>query len=255
MTLLPIIIATVLISLISLVGVILIFNKKERPEFLTSLVSLAAGSLLAVSLLDLLPEAVAESSFEPRLIFGTVLLSMLFFFLFERVLHWHHCYDQYHHHYHPAETQKKHLIYFNLLGDSVHNLIDGFLVAGAFMLNWQTGLTVALAVVLHEIPQEIADFGVLLYAGLTKIKAIFYNLLVAAVAIAGAIIFYFFGTTFELLIPIMAAFSAGNFLYLATADLIPELHHETNPQKVIAHSVWLVVGIIIIFLASRLLPH
>lgn len=255
--LIPIIFATTIIGLISLLGVTFIFNKKIKPSFLTSLISLAAGSLLAVSLLDLLPEAIEEGKFTADVIFGITLASMIFFFLFERVLHWHHCRCEYDNHQQDKHhvKNKKHLIYFNLMGDGIHNLIDGFLVASAFMLNFQTGLVVTLAVILHEIPQEISDFGILLYAGLTKAKALLYNFLVAIIAIAGAIVFYLFGNTFQALIPLMAAFAAGNFIYLATADLIPELHHETNPQKVIAHSLWLVLGVVIIFLAGQLLPH
>jgi len=251
--LLPIILATLLIGAISLIGVIIIFNREVKPEFLRSLISLAAGSLLAVSFLDLLPEALGESIFKPDLIFGTTLLSILFFFLFERVLHWHHCRCEYHGLL--CGKDKKNLIYLNLSGDAIHNLIDGFLVASAFMLNFRTGLVVTLAVIIHEIPQEISDFGVLLYAGLNKIRALAYNFFVALTAILGAVIFYFFGSNFEVAIPLMAAFAAGNFIYLATADLIPELHHEKDPSKITQHSIWLIIGVVIIYLVSIIAPH
>ncbi|OGY47528.1 MAG: hypothetical protein A3J62_03330 [Candidatus Buchananbacteria bacterium RIFCSPHIGHO2_02_FULL_38_8] len=251
--LISIILATTIIGLISLTGVILIFNREIKPEFSRSLVSLAAGSLLAVALLDILPESIEESHFEPHFILGTVLISILFFFLFERVLHWHHCRCEYNDL--PCSKDKKNLIYLNLSGDAIHNLVDGFLVASAFMLNFQTGITVTLAVILHEIPQEISDFGVLLYAGLTKLKALLYNLFIALTAIVGAIAFYSFGNTFQAVIPLMAAFAAGNFIYLATADLIPELHHEKNPQTIALHSIWLIIGVIIIFLVGLTFPH
>lgn len=248
-----IVLATTLIGLISLIGVILIFGQPKKPAFLKSLISLAAGSLLAVALLDLLPEAIEEGRAEPHLIFSVALLSILFFFLLEKALHWHHCRCE--DCGKPCPPNKQNLIYINLTGDAVHNLIDGFLVASAFMLNFQTGLVVTLAVILHEIPQEISDFGVLLYAGLTKLKALLYNFFVALTAIAGAIIFYFFGSQIQLAIPLMVAFAAGNFIYLATADLIPELHHETDPKKIISHSVWLLVGVLLIFLLVWFLPH
>ncbi len=251
--LLEIVIATAIIGIISLSGILIIFSGRQKENRLKPIISLAAGSLLAVVFLDLLPETIEESIFDPHLIFGTVLASILFFFLFERVLHWHHC--QCETHEQPCGEVKKNLVYFNILGDSIHNLVDGFLVASAFMLDFHSGIFVTLAVIMHEIPQEISDFGVLLYAGLSKAKALFYNFMTALVAVFGAVIFYFFGSQFEYIIPLMAALAAGNFIYLATADLIPELHHEKNPKKVVIHSIWLIVGIFLIYLAQIILPH
>ena len=253
--LLPIILATLLIGLISLAGVIIIFNRKVKPEFLKSLISLAAGSLLAVSFLDLLPEALEQSNFKPQLIFGITLVSILFFFLFERVLHWHHCRCELQGLPCGQNRDKKNLIYLNLSGDGIHNLVDGFLVASAFMLDFRTGIVVTLAVVIHEIPQEISDFGILLYAGLNKIRALAYNFFVALTAIFGAIVFYYFGSNFEPAVPLMVAFAAGNFIYLATADLMPELHQEKDPKKIIQHSFWLIIGVIIIYLVGWIAPH
>jgi len=251
--LLQIIIATTLIGLISLVGVVIIFNHNVKEKFLKSLISLAAGSLLAVALLDLLPESLEQAAFEPHTILGVTLLSILFFFLLEKVIHWHHCRCDDCSRQHA--TDKRHLIYLNLTGDAIHNLIDGVVVAAAFMLDFHTGLIVTAAVVLHEIPQEISDFGILLYAGLTKSKALLYNFFTALTAIVGALIFYFFGQQSEIAIPLMAAFTAGNFIYLSTADLIPELHHETNSKNIAAYSAWLLIGVAIIFLFNQLLPH
>ena len=249
---LPIIIATTIVGAISLIGVIFIFNRQIKPGFLRSFISLAAGSMLAVSFLDLLPEAIEASHFTPRLIFSITLFSILFFFLFEKIIHWHHCRCEIHGQ--PCGENKKNLIYFNLIGDAIHNLIDGFLVAAAFILDWQTGLAATLAVIIHEIPQEISDFGVLLYGGLTKTKALAYNFLVALTAILGAISFYFFSNLFIIITPIMAALAAGNFIYLATADLIPELHHEKEPKEIINHSFWLILGVLIIFILGQILP-
>lgn len=248
MILLYIIIATVAVSLISLLGVLLFFKKENNMEIIRSLVSLAAGSMLAVSFLDLLPEALEESNTEPHYILGVTLLSILLFFVFERILHWHHCHDEFHH-----ELQhKKHFAYLNLTGDAIHNLIDGALIAGAFMLNTEAGIMVALAVVLHEIPQEISDFGVLLYAGLTRTKAILFNLYVGIVAVIGAVLFYFFGSMFETAIPFMAAIAAGNFIYLATADIMPELYHEKKRINIVLHTAWLIVGVIVIYFVGQL---
>lgn len=256
MLLATIIIATVVISLIALISILFIFRKDKTPSSFRPLISLAAGSLLAVSFLDLLPEAIeaSEGIFEPHLISGLVLISILIFFIFERTLHWHHCSDP----LHPEHSHRHHqksLIYLNLTGDAIHNFIDGFLVAGAFLLDFQVGLSVTAAVILHEIPQEISDFGVLLYAGLSRGRAIVYNLAVALTAVIGAITFYFLGESFEIIIPLMAAVAAGNFIYLATADLIPELHHETKRSKIVSHSVWLLIGVLMIYTVGTLIPH
>ena len=246
-----IILATTTIGLISLIGVIFIFGKEKKPSFLKALISLAAGSLLAAALLDLLPEAIEKGTISPTTILGTALFSIVFFFLLEKIFHWHHCRCE--DCGNPCPPNKKNLIAVNLIGDGIHNLIDGFLIASAFMLNFQTGLVVTFAVILHEIPQEITDFGILLFAGLTKVKALIYNLIIALTAVAGGIVFYFFSKQFEHMVPLMAAFAAGNFIYLATADLIPELHHETDSRKIISHSLWLLGGVAIIFILTTVL--
>ncbi|RJQ33578.1 ZIP family metal transporter [Candidatus Parcubacteria bacterium] len=251
--LLSIILATVLVSLISLTGILIIFKKKNKHSFLKALISIAAGALLTVALLDLLPEAIEESSFDVHIIFKTVLISIVFFFLLERVFHWHHCHCE--EHGKPNLQNKRNLAMVNLIGDGIHNFVDGALIASAFLLDFNAGMVVTLAVILHEIPQEITDFGVLLYAGLSKTKAILYNLLTASIAVLGALAFYYFGQSVENLLPLAIAFAAGNFIYLATADLIPELHHEENPQKILSHSVWLVVGVLFMYFVGQILPH
>ncbi len=247
-----IILATVLVSLVSLLGILLIFNRPVKEKFLRILISISAGSLLSVVFLDLLPEAIEAELYEPHLIFGVVLASILFFFLFEKVLHWHHCRCEYHH---EESNPKKHLAYINLIGDLVHNIVDGFLIAASFMLDFQTGLVVTTAVILHEIPQEVSDFGVLLYAGLSKTKALLANLSVALSAVLGAVVFYFFGQSFETAVPLMVAFAAGNFIYLSMSDLIPELHHEKNPKEIFKNSLWLLVGVLLVYSLIQILPH
>jgi zinc and cadmium transporter len=175
--------------------------------------------------------------------------------LFERVLHWHHCADEFHPHLHEHDHARKGLIALNLFGDSLHNFIDGFLVAGAFMLDFGTGVTVTIAVILHEIPQEISDFGILLYGGLSRARALAYNFLTALTAVLGAVIFYLFGTSFAMAIPVMGAIAAGNFVYLAIADLIPELYNEKNRTKIFIHTLWLLVGVALIYAVTVFVPH
>lgn len=248
-----IILATLLVSLVSLAGIVLIFQKNSKETFLRALIGVAAGALLTVAFLDLLPEAIEAEVYEPHLIFGVVLLSIVFFFLLERVFHWHHCHCE--EHGKLAGQVKKNLAVINLVGDGIHNFVDGALIASAFLLDFHAGLIVTLAVILHEIPQEITDFGVLLYAGLSKTKAILYNLLTALIAIIGAVTFYYFGNNFENTLILMMAVAAGNFIYLSTADLIPELHHESRSRKVLLHSLWLLVGVLVIYLVGQILPH
>lgn len=248
-----IILATLLVSAISLTGIFIIFKKNNKKSFLKALISLAAGSLLTVSLLHMLPEAIEEGSFDPHTIFLVVLISIVFFFLLERVFHWHHCHCV--EHGKPNTDNKKNLALINLVGDGIHNFVDGALIASAFMLDFHAGLMVTLAVILHEIPQEIADFGVLLYAGLSKTKAMLYNVLTALIAVFGALVFYFFGTNVEKVIPLVIAFAAGNFIYLATADLMPELHHGENKKNIMWHSLWLIIGVLLMYFASNALPH
>ena len=251
--LLNIILATIIVSLVSLVGILVIFKKENKQGFLKAIISLAAGALLSVAFLDLLPEAIHADIYDPHTIFATVLISILIFFLLERVFHWHHCRCE--DHGKPCTDNKKGLIAVNLTGDAIHNFVDGALIASAFLLDFNAGILVTLAVILHEIPQEISDFGVLLYAGLTKTKAIMYNLLVALITVAGAITFYYYGSKFESALPLIIAFAAGNFIYLSTADLIPELHHESQPKKIFYHAIWLLIGVLLIYFAGQILPH
>ncbi|MBT4849362.1 ZIP family metal transporter [Candidatus Parcubacteria bacterium] len=251
--LLNILLATIFVSLISLVGILVIFKKDNKKSFLKALISVAAGALLSVSLLDMLPEAIEAEIYDVHQIMMVVLVSIVFFFLLERVFHWHHCHCE--DHGKPNTKDKKNLALINLVGDGIHNFVDGALIASAFLIDFHAGLMVTLAVVLHEIPQEISDFGVLLYAGLSKAKAIFYNLVTALIAVLGALLFYYFGSTLQNIIPLVLAFAAGNFIYLATADLIPELHHGENKKNIISHSIWLVVGVLLMYFVGIILPH
>jgi zinc and cadmium transporter len=251
--LLNIILATIIVSLVSLIGILVIFKKENKQSFLKAIISLAAGALLSVALLDLLPEAIHANIHDPHTITATVLISIIVFFLLERIFHWHHCRCD--DHGKPCADDKKSLVAINLTGDAIHNFVDGALIASAFLVDFNVGVLVTIAVILHEIPQEISDFGVLLYAGLNRTKAILYNLLTALISVIGAVVFYFYGSKFENAIPLIIAFAAGNFIYLATADLIPELHHENQPKKIFYHTVWLLIGVLLVYLAGQFLPH
>lgn len=262
--LLDIILATVAVSLVSLVGILVIFRGNKPIISLKSFISFAAGSLLGVTFLELLPELFETSAFEPRELFLTVLISIAFFFIVERFIHWHHCLcnekkDDKHCHAHShtelQKTKKKVLVVNNLIGDAIHNIIDGFLIAAAFMVNRELGITVTIGVIIHEIPQEISDFGVLLYGGFSKAKALMFNLLVGVTAVLGAILFYFFLSDYQWLTPIFVAFAAGNFIYLAMADIIPQIHDVKKTKSFWKHTAWFLIGIFVMWFVLGALPH
>lgn len=251
--LIEIIIATAIVSLVSLVSILFIFKDGGQGQGLKPLISLAAGALLATAFLDLLPEALEGSAgmYDTHLISGIILLSILAFFVLERMLHWHHCSDDDHGH----TTEKHSIIWLNLIGDALHNILDGFLIAGAFMLDFSSGVLVTTAIILHEIPQEIFDFSILLYGGISRLKAVVFNLLISLTAMAAAVAFFFFGAGLEGFIPIVVATAVGNFIYLAVADIIPELHHENQRGKIVAHTLWLLLGVVLIYSINIILPH
>jgi len=246
MTLLYIIIASLIVSAVSFVGIILLFKKNLLEKRLDLIISIAAGSLLAVTFFDILPEAL-DGSLKTSTISLIILLSILFFFVVEKYFHWHHCHCP-----EPKHEEKKHIAYLNLIGDGLHNLLDGVLIASTFSISIPLGITTTLAIMLHEIPQEITDFSLLLYGGFTKIKALIYNFLTALTALLGAIIGYFFLQQVANVEPIILAIAAGNFIYLATADLIPELHHEKDSKKMVIQTIMLLIGVVIIWLMQRL---
>lgn len=246
MVLIYIIIASLIVSTISFVGLVLLTRKSLIEKHLPLIISIAAGSLLAVTFWDLLPEAL-NNGLATNKVFSIVLLSMLAFFVLEKYFHWHHCHCIEEH----CGNDKKHLAYLNLIGDGLHNFLDGILIASTFMISIPLGITATLAIILHEIPQEITDFGILLYGGLTKIQALTYNFLTALTALLGAIVGYLFLNHIGNLEPIILAIASGNFIYLAVADLIPELHHEKNSKKMIVQTIMLLVGVVIIWLLGR----
>ncbi|MBI2134656.1 ZIP family metal transporter [Candidatus Woesearchaeota archaeon] len=210
--------SVLIVSIISLIGVIALSIKVEKlRKLLIYLVSFAAGALLGDAFIHLLPEAVEDKGFEATISLY-VLFGIGFSFLIEKVVHWHHF------HYPLEEGHVHPFAIMNLVGDMVHNFIDGIIIAASYMVNIPVGIATTIAVILHEIPQEISDFGVLLHGGFTKAKALFYNFLTALTAVLGAIATLFIGSRIEGITTSLAAFAAGAFIYIAGSDLIPELH-------------------------------
>lgn len=243
-TLFQILIAVILVSLVSIIGIFIFFKQKILNKFLFFLVSFAAGTLLGVSFLDLLPEVFEEGSAESMPIF--ILVGILSFFALEKFLHWHH--------HHTGEKHKEvhAFTYLNIIGDGIHNFLDGAIVAVGFMADASLGIVTTIAIIAHEIPQEIADFSLLIYGGFSKMKALAYNFLTALTAVLGAIITYFYSASIENSHAYIAAFTIGGFIYIASSDLIPEIHKEKELKKSLVQFILLALGIFAIWLVGEI---
>ena len=227
-----------IISLVSLIGVVtLSIGKKKLDKSLDLLVSLSVGALLGGAFLHLLPELLEEGILKELFIF--VIGGILLFFVLEKFIFWHHC--------HHAEHEHLSFTYMNLVGDSIHNLLDGVLLAGAFLIDLNTGFATTIAVLLHEVPQEIGDFGVLLKGGFSKKRALLANFLTALTAFVGAGLALLFNTLIAGIIPILVAIAAGGFIYIAGTDLIPELHKNPKIKDSILQLFFILIGIGLMF--------
>jgi len=241
-----VLLSTLLVSLISLVGIFFITMKEQMfKRLLLLLVSFASGTLLGAAFIHLIPESLfpQPSSTYNETVVIAILVGILAFFLLEKFL-WRHC--------HERECPIHTFAYLDLLGDGVHNFIDGVVIAASFITSIPLGATTTLAVVAHEIPQEIGDFGILIYGGFSKVKALLYNFLTAIIAIFGATFMYFFSSFFPSnSLEYLLAFAAGGFIYIATSDLIPELHKETETAKSAAQFFLLLLGITLMWVLKK----
>ncbi|MCB2021081.1 MAG: ZIP family metal transporter [Rhizobacter sp.] len=211
-----------------------------------SLVSLSAGVLLATALLNVLPEAF-ESSASPQSLFATLLAGLMFFFLLEKAelyRHTHHHEGDGHHHHHHFDAQQAGRGGWSvLLGDSIHNFCDGVIIAAAFLTDVHLGVVTSLAIIAHEIPQEVGDYIVLLNAGLSRGKALLYNALSGLSAVVGGVIGYFVVGQWEALFPYLLVVASSSFIYVAVADLIPQLQQRMPWKDTAAQLAWLAAGI------------
>ncbi|MDD5040517.1 MAG: ZIP family metal transporter [Patescibacteria group bacterium] len=225
------------ISVVSLIGVVtLSFSDERLRKLLLILVSFAAGSLLGGALLHLLPEA-AEALPDTRMLAFWILFGITMFFVLEKIIHWRHC------HVVTSQDHPHPVAVSNFIGDGLHNFIDGMVIAAAYLVNPHLGFTTTVAVLLHEIPQEMGDFGILIHAGLTKRKALLYNFLSACLAIVGALVVLSIGISLQGFQDVLVAFTIGGFVYIASADLIPELKKETELRKSIIQLIAFLAGV------------
>jgi len=240
-----IILSTFVVSLLSLIGIIFLSLKENLlNKILLILVSFSAGALIGGTFFHLIPEAI-EKSIEKNIPFSTIFLFLILgfciFFILEEFLSWHHHHTQKH-------PEIKSFSYLILISDGIHNFIDGLIIAGSFIVSIPLGLTTTLVIIFHEIPQEIGDFGVLIYSGFKKSKALFLNFLSALCAILGGIIGFLLFEKIENFFIFLLPFAAGGFIYIATSDLIPEIKTENKINKKIIHFLIFISGILLMFL-------
>ncbi len=230
-----------IVSLISLVGVFtLSFSNNLLKKMLLYLVSFAVGGLFGDALIHLIPESFKEISHTPTASF-LILGGILVFFILEKFLRWQHCHI-------PASKEHTHPVAtLNIVGDSFHNLIDGMLIAASFMVSVPIGITTTIAVILHEIPQEIGQFGILVHSGVPVKRALLLNFLSALAAFVGALIVLLIGSQAADFSVYLLPITAGGFLYIAGSDLIPELHHghEVSVRAALGQFLCIVLGIVL----------
>lgn len=238
-----IVISSLLVSTIAFIGGFFLVRQKHTTTDLTSpLVSFAAGVMLTAALLDLLPEAFHEAGEGAS---HSVFLGVLLFFFFERFLLW------FHHHHEPHGIKPVSLLV--LVGDGLHNFIDGVAIAAAFLISPAVGLTTTIAIAAHEIPQELADFSLLIHGGIKKATALLLNFLSGLTALLGAVLSYYYLESFESGIPTILGFTAGMFLYIACSDLIPEMHKDFAKQKRWLQTLPFILGVGLMWLLTLIL--
>jgi len=224
------------------IGLFTFALKEEKlKKILLFLVSLSTGGLFGGAFFHLLPEVSEEIGFESKIALY-VLSGIIVFFILEKFIRWRHC------HILTSANHPHPFTYLNLIGDGVHNFIDGAIIAGAYLVSPFLGLTTTLAVIFHEIPQEIGDFSVLLYGGFSRKKALIFNFCSALFAIFGCLVILFFSHLISNLALFLVPFAAGGFIYIAGADLIPELHRETSLKKSFFQFFFLLLGLSLMFI-------
>jgi len=232
-------ISVLAVSLISLIGLLTFpINEQKLRSLLLYLVSFSAGGLFADAFIHLIPEA-AVNGLELRVPIY-ILSGIITSFILEKLIQWRHC------HIPTSEEHPHPFAYMNLFGDGVHNFIDGLVVAGSYIASFPVGMATTLAVVFHEIPQEIGDYGVLLHGGFSKNKALLFNFLTALTAVLGALLALGLSTYIENFTIFLLSFAAGEFIYIAGSDLVPELHKETEPSKSLLQLIAFISGVLVI---------
>jgi len=252
-------------------------REKTLDKILFILVAFASGTILASALFDLIPESIHHleelnsggAGIAENLVFTFIIFGFVIFFVIERFIYW------FHGHAHEKENELvcyigkgegedhslsqnggvKSFALLNLIGDGLHNYLDGLIIMVAFLSGTRNGIIITLAVLFHEFPQEIGDFGILLYGGFSKKKALFFNFISGMIALLGGLTAFFLSDTVEIFNLFFLAFSGGGFLYIASTELMPELIKEKDLKKSIVQALIFICGIILIISLVIALPH
>lgn len=244
--LLNIILATVGVGLLGIIGAYgMIRLLVKGHASLMFLVSFAAGAMVAVSFFDLLPEAIGANDSGLITIMEFFVLGFIIFLLIEKAHLYYHCHEE------NCQVHKSNLKLI-IIGDAVHNFLDGVAIAASFLAGAYVGIFTTLAIIIHEIPKEVGDIGVLIHGGYSRAKALFFNAAAALAAILGGVAAYYALDKFAVYIPHILALTAGGFIYIAAVDLLPELHHDSDTKtKVTIHSFVFILGIALLWLIGK----
>lgn len=231
-----------------------LFALNARAHWVNALVSYAIGALLGAVFLDILPEAMEQSG-NATLVSGTVLAGILLFFTLEKLLLWRHCHHDHCEAHEPAPTHTHDhgrsgtMI---MVGDTFHNFVDGIIIAAAFLTDINLGIVTALAIIAHEIPQEVGDFMILLHSGYSRAQALWLNLLSSLATLVGGVLAYFALQQAQGVVPVLLALAAASMIYVAVADLIPGLHKRAQLRDTLEQVALIGLGISSIFLTHLL---
>jgi zinc and cadmium transporter len=229
---------------VALAGLLLLLKNEKLERVSTWLMYLAGGTLIGAAFLGMIPKALSMS--DPGQILQTIMFGILLFFVLEKIILWRSCRNKNcERHMHAAAP-------IILIGDAFHNAIDGVVIAASFLTSTELGIFVTLSVILHEIPQELGDFGILIKSGYSRSKAFWFNALSGATAIVFGVAAFYTLDTIRSMIPFALAFSASSFLYISLADLIPEMHRKTTLKDSLSQVLFIITGILIIYIVMQL---
>lgn len=242
----------------------LLLPANARQYAVPHLISFAIGALLGASFLGLLPHAIEhDHSVDPHHLGLTLLLGLLSFFLLEKMVLWRHCHSHHghehipelgdDHHGHQHQDPHKAAGTLILIGDGIHNFVDGVLIAAAFLTDVHLGIVTALAIAAHEIPQELGDFVILLHSGFSRRKALYFNMLSSMATVVGAVVAYFLLADLQQILPYILVVAASSFIYIAVADLIPGLHSKVELSETVQQISLIAAGVVFIYLAHSTL--
>lgn len=241
-------------------SLLLLVKDEHHPHILPHLVSYSIGALLGAAFLAILPHAItANVNVDAHNVGLAILIGLLSFFLMEKILLWRHCHSSHCEVHSPDEIGTLHTGHSHahgdasgsliIIGDGIHNMVDGVLIAAAFMTDFHLGVVTALAVAAHEIPQELGDFAILLNSGFSRKKALFYNVIASFTTLVGAVLAYYSLQSMQAVLPYILSIAASSFIYIAVADLIPGLHKKTQLKETLQQILLISAGVITIYWA------